>query len=232
MSRIFDLNSKTLMGATMKKRLQKLALISGATMASLFAVSLPGNASVFYDVQFWGNNGELLGTGEFSHEDEPFEATIDLCLVELSCGSIPLEIKREDRWFRVESFSSTVGLDFSLIERERTDLFWRPFDDNRVASITPCVTAGCIGRELLLVDSWYEGIIRSVATIDEMRATTWRSLLSGSGIPPEAQFDLSGTWTATRRTPAPESVPEPASIFGLMALGALGASSMWKRNRP
>lgn len=214
----------------MKNLFQKGVVIWGAGLASVLAFSLPGNASVFYDLEFFDENGELVGTGEFSHEDEPFDETIDLCLIELACGSIPLEIPKEDNFFRLESFSSTIrGLNAlsGLVESEQTDLFWRPFDDELVASVFPCTNRVCGGRELFFSDnSWFDGISRSdITSIRRMTAMEWNTILGGSFIPPEFQIDASGTWTATRRT----TVPEPASTLGLIAISALGVGSKLKR---
>ena len=73
----------------MKNLFQKLILMSGVSLASILVLTFPGNASIFYDLEFFGENGELVGTGEFSHEDEPFDETIDLCFIESLCGNIP-----------------------------------------------------------------------------------------------------------------------------------------------
>ncbi|MEB3886030.1 PEP-CTERM sorting domain-containing protein [Lyngbya sp. CCY1209] len=209
----------------MKIAVKKIASSCGIGLLSVLAIASPGTAAVFYDLEFFDREQNLIGTGEFSHEDDPFEAVVELCppsMPSFLCGET-LEITREDQFFRVTNFSSTVpGLGFSLlIEGERTDLFWRPFDEERVASISPCRSRYCGGRKLFFNEnSWFDGIGRSeVTSIRRMTATEWSSVLDGSSIPEQVKFDLSGTWTATRRT----SVPEPASIFGLIAIGALGS---------
>lgn len=205
----------------MKDLFQKLVLISGTGLTSVLALALPGNASVFYDLEFFDENGELVGTGEFSHEDEPFDETIDLCFIEPLCGSIPLEIQKEDNFFRLESFSSTVpvvGLFSGVVESEQTDLFWRPFDDELVASIfnfPGCASPSCAGRISFNDDSWSLAI-RNFGNV-RITATEWRVS--------SAIFVDSGTWTATRRT----TVPEPASTLGLMTMGVLGVGLKLKR---
>lgn len=206
----------------MKSLFQKIILMSGASLASILVFTFPGNASVFYDLEFFNNNGELVGTGEFSHEDEPFDETIDLCLIESSCGSILFEIQKEDNFFRVESFSSTrpfLQLLSGLVERDEIDLFWRPFDDELVASIfhTPgCASPTCSGRLFFADDSWSFSI-RAVGSA-RITATEWEVS--------SAIEVADGTWTATHRT----TIPEPASTLGLMAIGALGVGSKLKRS--
>jgi len=216
----------------MKSLMQKMVSSCGFGLLSLLAIASPGTAAVFYDLKFFNEEQILIGTGEFSHEDEPFEAVVELCPPSIPssfCGET-LEIAREDQFFRVTNFSSTVpGLGFtSLIEGERTDLFWRPFDEERVASISPCTTRECIGRKLFFRDNvWSAGIGRTeITSIRRMTATEWSSVLDGSSIPEQVKFNLSGTWTATRRT----TVPEPASIFGLIAIGTLGTLCLKRRD--
>ncbi|MGC9524560.1 MAG: PEP-CTERM sorting domain-containing protein [Limnospira sp.] len=223
----------------MKKVLHQFALISGATIASLFTFALSANAAVFYDLNFWNGNGKLVGTGEFSHEDEPFEKEICLFTRPNRCDSenLTLNITKEDGLFRVDHFSSTIpGLTFDRlvndVNHDEANLFWRNVEDNPLASLRGCTDRECFrhgGTKTFSDNSWFDAaFFAEYNAIQEMTATGWRSaVLGGSLVPPEAQFDLSGTWTATRRT----SVPEPASIFGLMALGALGTSSILKRNR-
>ncbi|MCG5062240.1 MAG: PEP-CTERM sorting domain-containing protein [Limnoraphis sp. WC205] len=216
----------------MKNLFLKGVVIWGAGLASVLAFSLPGNASVFYDLEFFDENGELVGTGEFSHEDKPFDETIDLCFIELLCGSIPLEIPKEDNFFRLESFSSTIpGLNLlsGQVESERTDLFWRPFDDELVAGLSPCASPSCAGRVFFTGDSWSISFSRGIDVSAAMTATEWS--VFGNSTPTDADgnpifVDGSGAWTATRRT----TVPEPASALGLMAIGALGVGSKLKRS--
>ncbi len=162
-------------------------LILGATLASILAFASPGNASVFYDLDFFDENGELAGTGEFSHEDEPFEDTIELCLVEPICGSNLLEIEKEDNFFRLESFSSTVpslNLLSSKIGAEMDDLFWRPFDDELVAGFDFCQSAGCIANtgSFFFIDAWLFSV-RGIGDV-RMDATEWR--VSGDSTVTEA----------------------------------------------
>ncbi len=198
---------------------QKFVLVLGASLASILPFTLPGNAAIFYDLEFFDENGMLVGTGEFSHEDEPVDETFNLCFIEALCGNIPLEIKKEDNFFRLESFFSTrpflQGLS-NLIENEQTDLFWRPFDDERVASLSPCTSPTCAGRVFFNDDSWFFDV-RAVGGA-KMTATEWNV---------SSAIEVgSGTWTATRRT----SVPEPASTLGLMAIAALGVGSKLKKS--
>lgn len=227
-----------------KNLLQKTALTSGATLVGAIALATPSHAtSVDYDLKFFGDNGEVVGMGKFSHESELFEKEICLLTRSFSCNSDSqtLKITSEDGLFRVTSFSSTIrGLTFSQffndVNQDDEYLFWRNVEDNPLASLRGCTSRDCFrfgGTKTFSENSWFDGVFfNEYSALQEMTATGWRSaVLGGSFVPPEARFDLSGTWTATRRTATPESVPEPASIFGLMALGALGTSSVLKRNR-
>ena len=211
--------------------LKKFVVTSGIGLTSVLAFILPANASVFYDLKFFDESGELVGTGEFSHEEEPFEGTIDLCqgTFKSVCGYIPVRIQKEDYFFRVDSFSSTVGLNFYSSPNHNQTLFWRPFDDELVASITPCQNHSCQAISLLYNnDSWYDGIQHRaiINIVHKMTATEWISSVGGWTLPAEIRRNASGTWTATRQT----SIPEPASTLGLIALGVFAVGSKLKRN--
>ncbi|TVU52635.1 MAG: PEP-CTERM sorting domain-containing protein [Arthrospira sp. PLM2.Bin9] len=213
----------------MTKLLANLTLASGMGLASALAFSLPAQSLVFYDLHFFDTEGQLVGTGEFSHEKHPFAGVINLCVNQLSCN-IPLDISASDQFFQVTSFVSDVrGLSFEFLlnnpNNHQTYLFWRPFDDNLLSSVVPCRTRDCIGRRLFFMDNiWYDGIGRSEVSAGAlMNATQWSSWLRGSRIPDFAWYSESGTWTATKR-----SVPEPGTIFGLMAV-ALVTGSLLKR---
>ncbi|MGB3536057.1 MAG: PEP-CTERM sorting domain-containing protein [Microcoleaceae cyanobacterium] len=215
----------------MNNLFQKLVLISGASLVSILALTSPGNAAVFYDLEFFDESGELAGTGEFSHEEEPFEDTIELCIVEPICGSNLLEIEAEDNFFLLESFFSTVRGISSLSSRAENDnLFWRPFDDELVAGFDFCQSAGCIANtgSFFFIGAWafrFRGVADVVMTANEWRVSGGSTPVDGDGNP--VFPDGSGTWTATRRT----SIPEPASTLGLMAVSAIAVGSKLKRKK-
>ncbi|CDM97418.1 MULTISPECIES: PEP-CTERM sorting domain-containing protein [Limnospira] len=217
----------------MKNLCNQIALSAGVTMVSAIALATPSHAatfhawdvlanrgtpnhrSVFYDLEFFDHNGNLLGTGELIHAGKPFEGIIDMCVTPW-CRIPPLDIKKEDNFFLVQSFSSPIpGLGGAH--------FFRPFDEQLLAGFLPCTSAGCIantGGIGFTYNSW----VLNVRTGFNSRMTANEWSVSGSSIPQVPNG--SGTWTATRRA----TVPEPTSILGFLGLGVLGTVSLLKRH--
>ncbi len=50
--------------------------ISSLIAGTIMLATAPAEANVFYDMQFFNEAGELVGTGEFSHDDTPFETVV------------------------------------------------------------------------------------------------------------------------------------------------------------
>jgi len=201
--------------------IRNVALGCGVGVLSVAAVASPGTAAAFYDLEFSRVDGTSAGTGELIRAEEPFEGTVERCVAPETpfCDSIPLEIKAEDGFFLVESFSTTVpGLTAFSQSAENRFLFWRE-DETRLAGLSFCPYSSCFFRLDYSPDSWY--FDARTAFRARMTANEWEV----NSFIPEIESG-SGTWTATRRA----SVPEPASTLGLMALGALGVSRL-KRDR-
>ena len=201
--------------------------ISSLIASTIMLATAPAEASVFYDMQFFNEVGELVGTGEFSHDETPFEGDAQACLdvfipvftsqgerelQQVCSGSIIFE--RSQNVFRLNTFSTTVGLRFNP-----EFLFWRPFDVQRVAGIFVGGRSSVFDPfpSLSYRDSVWGSRSRFVSL--EMTATTW-SIFVGSQ-------SGSGTWTATRRSTV--SIPETTPVVGLLALGGVGLMMVSKR---
>lgn len=200
------------------------SLIAGTIMLA----TAPAEANVFYDMQFFNEAGELVGTGEFSHDDTPFEGDAQQCISVIRPANTPpfgpvltpicsesIIFERSQNVFRLNTFSTTIGLGFNP-----EYLFWRPFDAQRVAGIFVSGASSPFNPfpSLSYSDSVWGGSGRFTSAA--MTATTW-SFRVGS------PSDGSGTWTATRRSTV--SIPETTPVVGLLALGGVGLMMVSKR---
>jgi hypothetical protein len=201
---------------------QKIALAASLGLTTALTVALPGNASVFYDLKFFDNDGNLTGSGIFSHEDEPFEGILEKCQYLPWCNESLYEINVSDNYFKVDNFSVLTDdgpfAQWELGVNFQSQLFWRPFDDVKLASYY------LSGRfEYTLEEGWVAS--RRVAPFLDWALVmspdgTWDTRIPG---PPDFLKRGSGTWTVTRRV----SVPEPTSIAGLIAFGVFGIGSLY-----
>ncbi|MEB3279094.1 MAG: hypothetical protein VKK42_09285 [Lyngbya sp.] len=209
----------------MNNLFEKVALVASLGLTSTLIAALPGNASVLYDLKFFDDNGNLTGTGVFSHEDEPFEGTLEKCLIGSfpGCSESVYEINASDNYFKVDNFSVLTDdgpfAQWELGVNFESQLFWRPFDDVKLASYY------LSGRfDYALEERWV--VSRRVAPSLDWALVmspdgTWDTRIPG---PPDFLKRGSGTWTVTQRV----SVPEPTSIVGLIAFGVFGIGSVLK----
>jgi hypothetical protein len=189
----------------------------------------PAEANIFYDMEFFDEAGELVGTGEFSHDETPFEGDAQQCISVFMPSSTPpydepvltpicsesIIFERSQNVFRLNTFSTTVGLGFNP-----EFLFWRPFDAQPVAGIFVGGRSSFFDPfpSLSYSDSVWGISARYISLV--MTATTW-SFSVGS------PSDGSGTWTATRRSTT--SIPETTPVVGLLALGGVSLMMVSKR---
>ncbi len=112
----------------------------------------------------------------------------------------------------------------SLVMSEQNELFWNPLSNELVGSLRSCIYV-CYVTQYFHPDSWSFSVPRAFGPI-AMTTTRWQVSVG--------QTDISGTWTATRHPSIPEpteSIPEPTSTLGLLALGVLGTGSRFKCSR-
>ncbi len=200
--------------------------LSSFIASTIMLATAPAEANVFYDMQFFNEVGELVGTGEFSHDETPFEGDAQQCISVIMPADTPpfgpvlkpicsesIIFERSQNVFRLNTFSTTVGLSFNP-----EYLFWRPFDAQPVAGIFLGGRSSSFDPfpSLSYNDSVWGISARFVSL--RMTATTW-SFSVGS------PSDGSGTWTATRR----RSIPETTPVVGLLALGGVGLMMVSKR---
>ena len=213
--------------------------ISSLIASTIMLATAPAEANVFYDMEFFDEAGELVGTGEFSHDETPFEGDFESCAditkltipglppfppglqpdIQQTCSDFSQRFEQSQDIFRLNSFSTTVGLRFDPVPYDLRLLFWEPSDVQPVFSIVfngPSSGANPFPSFSYSDSSWGTTARFSV---ENMTATTW--LNSGP-------FDSrSGTWTATRRSTT--SIPETTPVVGLLALGGVSLMMVSKR---
>jgi hypothetical protein len=229
----------------MNNNTPKLAFaVAFSSLSSIATISMPTQAAtVVWDLTFFNETGDSIGTGEFSYDDsEPFEGTFP--------SPVPdqpefrdITIRKSDNWYALDSFSATIAgaswnwnssngfftVNFAGEEQgffPYAALFaWQPPQTNtfpeggggpRSVDAYPRYVPGYFKTE-----NWSFGD----PLFDLFLGL--RSTSSFTQDTPEANGPLESTWTATRRVDGGtggEKIPEPSLMFGLAIAAGLAVS--------
>lgn len=192
-----------------KQILTKLTQIGAslATMTVLTSTPSVQAATLFYDLNFFDDSGEQVGSGSFSYDDTaPFEGTFEHPFTQLEF----VDIDTSEGWYKLQSFEAQInGINWDITDSVGGDdaVFWRPFETEKPAS----VIRDRFGLPYKRPGTWLFGDTRFLPSL-LVESDSWIQLAMNTptGI-------IFGSWEATQRLTTP--VPEPSSIFSLIIFG-------------
>jgi hypothetical protein len=236
----------------MKFILSKTAIASVfSTISAIAIASQPTQAAtVFWDLEFFGDSGEQIGTGEFSYDDSsPFEDFF-VSFEEPINFNNGVAISKSDNWYALQSFTVDIaGVTWTLEGQSGTGTVningeietfspyaqlyaWQPPETDIYPGSNGGPRSVAYGRSPLasIREDWS-------LTDTAPQAPPFLALSSASEGQSQASFFAfydsasftGGSWTATRRDGSGggtgnETVPEPSALLGLALVTSIGAS--------
>lgn len=212
--------------------LKKITATCAGVVLSLTAIEIKPvqAASIFWDLEFFNDSGEQVGTGEFSYDPE---ATANV-----TAGRPPVTISVSGI---VDSFSANVaGLEWGKEDFLSRTFWWVPnsAEATRGQSIrsrfgTFIVNFWELKENDAAQESPFSTLIISGGSTEFLAEGTWEQTQS---IPQQnssgniISFDFletQGAWTAVQRNA--KSIPEGSLVFALLGIGATAFSSKLRR---